>query len=311
MEKIPFDESTINQAIHMTAEYALKRRPALTDLIRAFTDLFLQKDRCIAQLSDHTRPVDLAGSHERMESGIPLLANLSLSPWSKSLDIAFEWMLPAVKKIFPAIGGDVDAIMGSYRDGNVQLVLLGEEYLDGSFKHYATAARSIGVSCDTLGFVIRTVLSAVLESVASKTGEGMGDKTWSKGYCPVCGSLPSVSFLAGPSGDPGEFLKDTGGQKFLHCGLCGYNWRINRHTCPACDNTDKELQMYLTEPNQPGERVDVCKKCGLYLPCVDTRELEVMPHLDTAAVCMVHLDILAQQQGFKPLSALTWNRIES
>jgi len=311
MKNIPFDENTINQAIHMTSEYALKRRPAMTDLIRAFTGLFLQKARCISRLSDCIPPVDLAGSHDRVESGVPLLVNLSLSPWSKPLDTAFEWMLPAVKKTFPAISGDVDAIISFYRGGNMQLTLLAEEYLDGSFKHYDPAAQSIGVSRDTLGFVMRTVLSAVLESVASKTGEGMGDKAWSKGYCPVCGSLPSVSFLAGPSGDPGEFLKDTGGQKFLHCGLCSHNWRINRHACPACDNTDKELQMYLIEPGQPGERVDVCRKCGLYLPCVDTRELETMPHLDTAAVCMVHLDILAQQQGFKPLSALPWNRIES
>jgi FdhE protein len=310
MKNILFDENTIDQAIHTTAEYALIRRPPMTDLIKAFTDLFLQKDRCMAHLSDHTQPVDLTGSHDRMMSGIPILAALSLAPWREPLEIAFEWMLPAVKNAFPAIVGDVDAIMRSYRDGSLQLVLLAEEYLDGSIKHYDPAAQSIGVSGDALGFIMRTVLSATLGSLASKIGEGMGNKAWSKGYCPVCGTLPSVSFLAGPSGDPGEFLKDTGGQKFLHCGLCSHNWRINRHACPACDNTDKEFQMYLMEPDQPGERVDVCQKCGLYLPCVDMREREAIPHFDTAAVCMVHLDIMAQKQGFKPLSDLPWNRIE-
>jgi FdhE protein len=310
MQNIPFDENINNQAIHKTAEYALMRRPAMTDLVRAFTSLFLQKEVYMARLIDHIRPVDLTGSADRMISGIPVLATLPLAPWSEPLEIAFEIMLPAVKQAFPAISGDVDAIMGSCRNGNLQIVLLAEEYLDGGFKHYGSVSESIGVSGDTLGFVIRTVLSAVLGLLALKIGEGMEDKAWSKGYCPVCGSLPSVSFLAGPSGDPGEFLKDTGGQKFLHCSLCSRNWRINRHACPVCDNTDKELQMYLMDPDQPGERVDVCKKCGLYLPCVDSRELEAMPHLDTAAVCMVHLDILAQQQGFKPLSDLPWNRTE-
>ena len=74
-------------------------------------------------------------------SGIPVLATLSLAPWCEPLEIAFEWMLPAVKQTFPAIGGDIDAIMGSYRNGNLQIVLLAEEYLDGGFKHYDSAAR--------------------------------------------------------------------------------------------------------------------------------------------------------------------------
>jgi FdhE protein len=219
-------------------------------------------------------------------------------------------MLPAIGKTFPAIGGDIEAITVGYRNGNLELVVLSEEYLDGSFKNYESAAQSISISGDTLAFVMSTVLSAALGSFVPKIGADMKDVSWSKGNCPICGALPSVSFLAKPSANAGEFLVDSGGRKFLHCGLCGHDWRINRHICPVCDNSDADLRIYLAVPEHPEERVDICRKCGLYLPCIDLRERIAMPHLDTAAVCMVHLDILAQKQGFKPLSNLPWNRIE-
>ncbi len=309
MQTISIDNHSVNHSIRTTMEYALMRCPAMTNLMQAFAGLFLEKDRCMAHLQDLALPVDLNDCRDRLMSGIPVLTTLSLAPWHNHLKMAFEWMLPSVKQAFPAIGTDVDAIVSAQRDGRLELVLLAQEYLDGGFNHYVPTAQSIGVSADTLGFVIRTVLSAVLGSVASTLGADMKNMAWSKGTCPVCGALPSVSFLARPVDDPGEFLKDTGGQKFLHCGLCGHDWRFNRHTCPVCDNMDKDLQIYLMEPDQPGERVDICHKCGLYLPCVDMREREIMPHLDTAAVGMVHLDILAQQKGFQPMSDLPWNRI--
>jgi len=310
MQNLDVSNNSIHQSIHMTAEDALSRHPALADLIRPFVDLFFHKAKCIAHLSAHARPGDLQGAHDRLLSGIPVFTTLPLESWKEPLEMALGWMLPAIGETFPAIGGDMEAITAAYRNGNLQLVCLAEEYLDGGFKNYESAAQSIGVSGDTLAFVMSTVLSAALGSFVPKIGADMEDVPWSKGNCPICGALPSVSFLAKPTGNAGEFLTDSGGRKFLHCGLCGHNWRINRHICPVCDNSDADLRVYLATPDHAGERVDICRKCGLYLPCVDLRERIAAPHLDTAAVCMVHLDILAQKQGFKPLSNLPWNRIE-
>ncbi|MFZ3046347.1 MAG: hypothetical protein WA151_10565 [Desulfatirhabdiaceae bacterium] len=119
MQTISIDKNSVNQAIQTTMEYALIRRPAMTDLIRAFVDLFLQKDRCIAYLQNHAVPVDLTACRDRLMSGIPVLTALSLSPWGNHLELACEWMLPSVKQAFPAIGKDVDAIMSANRDGTV------------------------------------------------------------------------------------------------------------------------------------------------------------------------------------------------
>ncbi len=310
MQNLDVSNNSIHQVIHTTAEDALTRLPALAGLIRPFVDLFFHKAQCIAHLSAHCRPGDLKGARDRLLSGIPVFTSLPLESWEEPLEMAFGWMLPAIGETFPAIGGDIEAITAGYREKGLQLVDLSEEYLDGGFKNYESAARSIGISGNAIAFVMSTVLSAAIGSFIPQIWPDMQDVPWSKGNCPICGALPSISFLAKPSGTAGEFLTDSGGKKFLHCGLCGHNWRINRHICPVCDNIDADLRIYLSAPENPGERVDICRKCGLYLPCVDLRERVAMPHLDTAAVCMVHLDILAQKQGFKPLSDLPWNRIE-
>lgn len=310
MQKLTASNNSVHQAIHATAEAAMAMRPAMAGLISPFVDLFSHKAKCIAHLNAHALPGDLQGARDRLLSGIPIFTSRPLASWQEPLEMALGWMLPAIRETFPAIGRDMDTVAAGHRIGGLQLARLAEEYLDGSFKHYEAGARTIGVSADALSFVMGTVLSAVLGAFAPEIREEIKEVPWSKGNCPICGALPSISFLAKPSGNAGEFLTDSGGRKFLHCALCGYDWRINRHTCPVCDNTDAELRVYLAAPDQPGERVDICRKCGLYLPCVDLRERSAQLHLDTAAVCMVHLDILARKQGFKPISNLPWNRIE-
>jgi FdhE protein len=310
MQNLAAANNSIHQAIHMTAEDALTRRPALAALIDPFVDLFFQKTQCVAQLSAYAGPGDLQGAHDSLLAGIPVFTTLPDASWQEPLEMAFGWMLLGIRQAFPAIGGDIEAIAAAYRDGSLQLIGLAEEYLDGSFKQCESAAQSMGLSAEALAFVMGTVLSATLGSFAPKIGADMEDVPWSKGNCPICGALPSVSFLAKPSGNVGEFQKDDCGREFLHSSLCGHNWRTYRYVCPVCDNIDTDFQICLAVPDHPGERVDICRKCGLYLPCVDLRERNVMPHLDTSAVCMVHLDILAQQQGFKPLSNLPWYRIE-
>ena len=309
MQQMIKAEKTIDQAIHTTAENALALRPAIANVVRPFSVIFSRKAQCISRLVASVLPDHPPVAHDRLLTGIPVLAALSWQPLHDHLDLAAGFMLPAIEEAFPALSQDVGRFTTAWQESNLSLVSLAEEYLDGSFNHYEPAALSIGVSSDVLGFIMHTMLSALLGSLAPAIGAEIGDAAWSKGYCPICGSLPSVSFLARPAGDASEFLKDSGGRKYLHCALCGHNWHINRHICPVCDNPDKDLRMYLTVPEQSGERVDVCLKCKLYLPCLDLREQDTHPHLDMAAVCMAHLDILARKKGFTPVSMLPWNQI--
>jgi FdhE protein len=69
--------------------------------------------------------------------------------------------------------------------------------------------------------------------------------------------------------------------------------------CLFCDNSDQELMEYLYTEEEKGYRIDVCKKCKKYIKTVDTREIShaIVPPLDDIAT--MHLDIIAEEEGYK------------
>lgn len=107
MQNLDVSNNSIHQAIHMTAENTLSRHPALADMIRPFVDLFFHKAQCVAHLSAHARPGDLEGVHDRLLSGIPVFTTLPLASWHEPFEMAFGWMLPAIRETFPAIGSEI------------------------------------------------------------------------------------------------------------------------------------------------------------------------------------------------------------
>jgi len=113
------------------------------------------------------------------------------------------------------------------------------------------------------------------------------NKTWSKGYCPVCGTLPAVAIL-----------KDEG-NRFMVCGFCAHEWAVPRLFCPFCENQDQKQLRYFFSNDEKGLRVDVCDRCKKYIKTIDVRELKrpLYPFLEHVA--SLHLDMLAQEKGLE------------
>ncbi len=314
MQSNTMDENATIQAILSTAKIALAMRPVMDDLVTPFASLFCRRAQCAAHMDAHVDDLakDMGEARKRFLSGVPILASLPATYWKESLKTAWTCMLPAIKEAFPGIAADIVALTAACEQGSLPIVDLAAGYIDGSFRGYESTAHATGISPDGLGFVMRMVLPAALEPLTPHIEAQIKNISWSRGYCPICGSLPVIGMLSRPSTLSGEFLKESGGQKFLHCGACGHNWRFDRHACPICDNSEPDTRFYLSDPDYPSERVDICRKCGHYLLTIDLRERDGYPHLDTAAICMVHLDILAQKHGFKPLSpAMSWSQADS
>jgi FdhE protein len=155
-------------------------------------------------------------------------------------------------------------------------------------------ADKLGLDKKVFSFLIQNSIKPSVEAGMVQLRGELDPETWLKGYCPICGSLPSLSLL-----------KEEVGKRYLLCSYCGYQWRIDRISCPFCENKDHESLHYFYGEEEETYRIDLCDKCHRYIKIIDNRNLqESDPVLEDLAT--LHLDILAAQKGYKRPLPSSW-----
>jgi FdhE protein len=148
-------------------------------------------------------------------------------------------------------------------------------------------AEESGLDKNVFLFLIQSSSKPSIEARVEQLRSELDPETWLKGYCPICGSLPSLSLL-----------KEEVGKRYLLCSFCGYQWRMDRIFCPFCKNKDQESLHYFYGEGEETHRIDLCDKCRQYIKTIDYRNLpEPDPVLEDLAT--LHLDILASQKGYR------------
>ena len=290
----------------------VQKRPALETVIKPFGAVLNKRATLVEDIKERLAPLPIDHDQERLSAGIPVLADLSTVALSRPLQKAATGLLPVLRHAFPNLEVDFAAIETSMKQGGYDPGRLGKAYMEGNPEDFQAAMRgSVGASPGTLGFVVHWALSTVLSAARVQWAESGWAVYWSKGYCPFCGSLPALGSLSRPERPAGETLSDSGGKRYLHCAWCGHQWRYARHRCPACDTHEKDDLLYYQAPEEPAERIDACRKCGHYLLCIDLRQCDPPACMDLAAVGMVHLDLLAQDKGYSPMTRTPWNRLDA
>ncbi len=311
LKVIPGPETVdIEKEVHRLVAVILGKRPQLEGIVRPFAALFIEKARLADSLKNRLNPEKIDAIGKRLSEGVPILSGISYGFLKPALDGAFTALQPPAKAYFPAIAPVLDRIEAEQRQGALDLSHLAEEYLGGGLSGFRETAPTSQLDRKGLGFIVHLTLSTVLQSLVPSLAAKVVETGWNQGYCPICGSLPLISYLSKPQTAPSEFLVGGGGQRYLHCAVCGYDWHVRRHLCAACERDDSDQHLYFEVADAVGERVDICPHCAHYLPCIDLRETDVFPHLETVAVGLSHLDMLAQEKGFHPLVRTPWNTFE-
>lgn len=149
------------------------------------------------------------------------------------------------------------------------------------------SVKELGLDKNVSLFLIQASIWPSIEAGVEQLRSEVDPETWLKGYCPLCGSLPSLSLL-----------KEEVGKRYLLCSFCGYQWRVERIFCPFCNNKDQESLHYFCGEGEETHRIDLCDKCHQYIKTIDTRNLqESDPVLEDLST--LHLDLLASQKGYK------------
>lgn len=302
------------QSVAETIAGILARRPVLRPVLLAFQPLLEAQ----ATLPQQLVPLlNKAGMHlpawqtERGQHSASVLAGENLAGLHTALHHAATVLLPLLQA-HQGIQAHAPAATAFFLSQDNKSLATAEALLAGDESTLNTLANKANLPPAVLLFMLEAILAPVLRALVSSATEQPWNKenAWHEGYCPVCGSFPSIAWLDKAVFDEkNAFLAGGGGKKHLHCGQCGAEWFFRRSACPACAEEGSGIIELLREAkNAQGERLDWCTKCKSYCPVIDLRERESFPNLDTMALGMMHLDLVAAEKKLHPLKAAFWNQ---
>ena len=304
--------------VRKTLDKQREEKPVLKELLDSFGPLWLARAEEQERLKEDFAPKGLAlpkWDENRSSSGVSLLSDAELSWMWPHVVACFESYLPLFaeqERLLPGKAA-VEAFFAEGRDTGFTQDFL-RAVIDADTERLSTLSRLEGLDAASLvlasEFSLSTVLRALTDNlVAQDDGETSHWPLWTQGYCPVCGRLPVMDWLGkGYEDKNNPYLTAGGGRKFLHCGLCGADWRFRRAICPACGSEKKGcMETFYASTNQ-AEHVSFCSECKKYCVGLDMRNISPVPDLDVMAFCMLSLDMLAAERELVPMCRTSWNQ---
>ncbi|WP_051694259.1 formate dehydrogenase accessory protein FdhE [Desulfohalovibrio reitneri] len=296
------------ETVSQTIERYASQRPQMEPILRAFESPLRERAKLREEFARDS--LDLSGIDcSRLvggDTGAPLLAGVDLAFLARWIERSASALLPLLQRAMPD-SQELDRIAEAASGKGLDLKACGRMLLDGDRASLEREAEVFGVSPAMLEFTLAEILAAPLASLTDQLQEKLHEASWRQGVCPVCGSFPSVACLGRPETVELDSLVGGGGQKYLHCSLCGHDWRYRRDACPACENADPGTREMHHAVKARQERIEACTKCGAYFLCIDLREYAEDPDLSVAPLALMHLDIIASGKGYRPLAPAPWN----
>jgi hypothetical protein len=144
------------------------------------------------------------------------------------------------------------------------------------------------ISQSLLKELVQASARPFLTGYASALIDSVEQERWRRGYCPICGGNPDLSFLS----------RDNGA-RWLVCSRCDTEWLFERLKCPYCNNTDQKTLSYYTD-DEGTYRLYVCDNCQHYLKTVDLRVARPDTLIPLERLITLEIDIQARDYGYSP-----------
>lgn len=264
-----------------------EKRPAYRQILDFYEGIWEAQNGIKATLN--IPPIEIEENLKKIKfrKGFPLLNKEDFHVDVSAAKKVFEATLQLGEKSPSRLREEMERIKQTILHKTLDIETMLSGYLDEKFLQ--DTANNLEIDYPILSFLVRTgVEPSIRANTAHFKESPITIDVWSNGYCPICGSAPCMAL----------FRKD-GGKRYVLCSFGGYEWQIQRLTCPFCGNKDhKTLRYFFAEGNE-GYRVDLCDQCHQYIKTVDSRNLGYEPVLALEDLVTLHLDILASQQGFQ------------
>lgn len=272
--------------IDQISEAALAAKPAYADIIQFFTKVFRLQEAYKARLDLEKAVEKEFAAADATTSVRPVLPREAFP-----LDIAASASL--LKDLCMIEGRDQmtqaeTAVRNAVQKDADFPEMIFRSVLNADRETFLQTGEKIGVDPNVLEFYGQESIEPSVVYVSEKIAERYfdGERGSLKGYCPVCGSLPSFALIR------------ENAKRNLVCSFCKHQWPVNRIYCPWCENTDQKTMKYLLIDQEEAYRISVCEKCNHY---VKTLVIEKSPypfHAGMEFYTTLHLDMAAVEKGF-------------
>jgi FdhE protein len=269
-----------------------KKRPGYGPMLDFYQKIREAQEHVKPSLKEKPIPLKREWKDLLKKEGFPLLQKKEFPVDGDAAVALFQTLCHIAKETNPNLSEQVHKIESSLRSQKTDLKMLLEEGWDE--KRMEQAAENFEVAPRVFAFLVQNSVKPSIEATVRQLQNELDAESWLKGYCPICGSPPSLSLL-----------RNETGIRYLLCSFCDYQWRLERLTCPHCANTDPSFLRYFSGEGEETHRVDLCDQCHQYIKTIDFRTTEVFePSLEDLGT--LHLDLLAAQQGYTRPVASFW-----
>lgn len=178
------------------------------------------------------------------------------------------------------------ACVGKFDSDDLQRAFHGDE---STLSEMAGAA---DISPVVAAFIVRAALQPFYAWRFGAASAASGDPAFpARLLCPACGGRPMM----------GKHIEPDG-HRFLRCGVCANEWAYPRLACPSCgEDRQDRLESFFVNGDE-GHRVYVCASCKRFTKISDERLLGGRVYLPLEDIVTLHLDDLARERGYTPVS---------
>jgi FdhE protein len=256
--------------------------PHYGELLDILEEILIMREEYRRKIERIIFPIDEELMEKKIAGGLPLI---DFSSGNFDLTEPKQYFLALLKIAEKRVPGETKEIVQMVQDGSFNF----EKLICDSFSslHDDVQDEVDEDVIDLVDLFLEESLRPALEKVAEKYGKIIAETGWAEGYCPICGKEPKI----------GE-IREEEGNRFLFCTQCGFEWRFRRIKCPFCGNEEQQTLAYFTIEGEEKYRVDVCHECKRYIKIVDFREAEEEANLDVEDIATLHLDMLANEEGY-------------
>ncbi|MBN1366213.1 MAG: formate dehydrogenase accessory protein FdhE [Syntrophaceae bacterium] len=325
---------------------ALEQNPENREIIKAFAPIIM-KQRQLAESSFPEKLDCSLIDKEKLKAGVPVIRQIELFLPEDSLKEIALSMADAVKEGMPQLTENINKISNLIQEGKInpfnyfqtsknngnkvsdsycetqisktkciEICKSNNPAISGGYNTppfgaelgsspdsnrncpgvHTRDSKDLKVSPSNATFLMSLVNRVALEKRAREITAAVGSFDWEKGYCPICGEFPSIALI-----------EEEGGKRFLHCSSCGQDWRFTRISCPYCEKeTPKDMEYFYIE-NKTQEAAFVCDKCKKYLVTLYRAGKVFARDMDVSAISLIHMDMIMQDKGYKPMTICPWN----